>query len=59
LFGAWARSILARYVSGNVLMVAGHVMLGREAGVSGRTSLAASVCQQALLIGLSACPRRA
>ena len=55
LLGTWARSILARYVPGNVLMVAGRVVLGREAGVSGRTSLAASVYEQALILGLSAC----
>jgi hypothetical protein len=55
LLDAWARSILARYVPGNVLMVAGRVVLGREAGVSGRTSLAASVYEQALIVGLSAC----
>jgi uncharacterized membrane protein YbhN (UPF0104 family) len=55
LLGTWARSILARYVPGNVLMVAGRVVLGRDAGVSGRTSLAASVYEQALIVGLSAC----
>jgi hypothetical protein len=55
LLDTWARSILARYVPGNVLMVAGRVVLGREAGVSGRTSLAASVYEQALIVGLSAC----
>lgn len=55
LLSAWARSILARYVPGNVLMVAGRVVLGREAGVPGRVSLAASVYEQALVLGLSAC----
>jgi hypothetical protein len=55
LLGTWARSILARYVPGNVLMVAGRVVLGREAGVTGRASLAASVYEQALIVGLSAC----
>jgi glycosyltransferase 2 family protein len=55
LLSAWARSILARYVPGNVLMVAGRVVLGREAGVPGRVSLAASVYEQALVVGLSAC----
>ena len=55
LLDAWARSILARYVPGNVLMLAGRVVLGREAGVSGRTSLATSVYEQALILGLSAC----
>jgi glycosyltransferase 2 family protein len=55
LLEAWARSLLARYVPGNVLMVASRVVLGREVGVSGRTSLAASVYEQALFVGLSAC----
>src|SRR4051794_39868376 len=55
LLATWARSILARYVPGNVLMVTGRVVLGREAGVTGRASLAASVYEQALIVGLSAC----
>jgi glycosyltransferase 2 family protein len=55
LLDAWARSVLARYVPGNVLMVAGRVVLGREAGVSGRVSLAASVYEQAMIVGLSGC----
>lgn len=55
LLGTWARSMLARYVPGNVLMVAGRVVLGREAGVTGRASLAATVYEQALTAGLSAC----
>jgi hypothetical protein len=55
MLGTWARSILARYVPGNVLMVAGRVVLGREAGATGRASLAATVYEHALLVGLSAC----
>src|SRR3954447_26108373 len=55
MLGTWARSILARYVPGNVLMVAGRVVLGREAGASGRSSLAATVYEHALPVGLSAC----
>jgi uncharacterized membrane protein YbhN (UPF0104 family) len=50
----WSRSMLARYVPGNVLMLTGRVVLGREAGVSGRISLAASVYEHALLLGLGA-----
>jgi glycosyltransferase 2 family protein len=50
----WSQSILARYVPGNVMMVAGRVVLGREAGVPGRISLAASVYEQAFAVGLGA-----
>lgn len=53
LFDVWTRSLLGRYVPGNVLMVAGRVVLGREAGVSGRVSLAASVYEQAFILGVS------
>jgi hypothetical protein len=54
LLSIWSQSILARYVPGNVMMVAGRVVLGREAGVPGRVSLAASVYEQALGLGLGA-----
>jgi uncharacterized membrane protein YbhN (UPF0104 family) len=54
LLSIWSRSLLARYVPGNVMMVAGRVVLGREAGVAGRVSVAASVYEQAFLLGLSA-----
>ncbi len=50
----WARSLLGRYVPGNVLMVAGRVMLGREAGVPGRVSLAASVYEQVAMLAAAA-----
>jgi hypothetical protein len=50
----WARSLLGRYVPGNVVMFAGRVVLGREAGVPGRVSLAASVYEQGLALGVSA-----
>jgi hypothetical protein len=50
----WARSILGRYVPGNVLMVASRLVLGREAGISRKVSLAASVYEQALSLGTSA-----
>lgn len=46
----WARSLLGRYVPGNVLMVAGRVVLGREAGVPARVSLAASVYEQVAML---------
>ena len=50
----WARSILGRYVPGNVLMVASRLVLGREAGIPQRVSLAASVYEQALNLGTCA-----
>lgn len=50
----WARSILGRYVPGNVLMVASRLVLGREAGIPQRVSLAASVYEQALSLGAMA-----
>jgi hypothetical protein len=54
LVSIWGRSLLGRYVPGNVVMFAGRVVLGREAGVSGRVSLAASVYEQGLALGVSA-----
>ena len=50
----WARSLLGRYVPGNVLMVASRLVLGREAGVSRKVSLAASVYEQVLSLGAAA-----
>ena len=50
----WGRALLGRYVPGNVLMVAGRVVLGREVGVPGRVSVAASVYEQALWLGAAA-----
>jgi hypothetical protein len=50
----WARSILGRYVPGNVLMVASRLVLGREAGIPQRVSFAASVYEQALSLGAMA-----
>jgi uncharacterized membrane protein YbhN (UPF0104 family) len=50
----WARSLLGRYVPGNVLMVAARVVLGREAGVSGQVSLAASVYEQVAMLATAA-----
>lgn len=54
LLSAWSRSMLARYVPGNVMMVATRVVLGRELGVPGRISLAASVYEQILMLALGA-----
>jgi glycosyltransferase 2 family protein len=54
ILSVWAKSLLGRYVPGNVLMVTGRVVLGREAGVPGRVSLAASVYEQTLLLTTAA-----
>lgn len=54
LVSIWSRSWLARYVPGNVMMVAGRVVLGREVGISGRVSLAASVYEQVFILGAAA-----
>lgn len=50
----WGRSLLGRYVPGNVLMVVGRVVLGTEAGVPRRVSLAATVYEQALALAVAA-----
>jgi hypothetical protein len=47
----WARSLLGRYVPGNVVMVASRLVLGQEAGIGRKVSLAASVYEQALSLG--------
>lgn len=46
----WAKSLLGRYVPGNVLMVLGRVVLLYERGVSRRVTLAATVYEQALAL---------
>ena len=50
----WSLSLLGRYVPGNVLMVAGRMELGRDAGVPRRVALAASTYEQILMLGASA-----
>src|SRR5262249_4269506 len=50
----WARSLLGRYVPGSVLMVLGRAVLAREAGVPRRVSLAATVYEQTLGLGMAA-----
>ena len=50
----WGRSLLGRYVPGNVLMVASRLVLGQEAGIPRRVSLAASVYEQVLNLGAAA-----
>jgi hypothetical protein len=50
----WSRSLLGRYVPGNVLMVLGRVVLSHEKGVPRRVTLAATVYEQALSLGVAA-----
>lgn len=54
LLSSWAKSLLGRYVPGNVLMVTGRVVLGREVGVPARVTLAASVYEQTLVLTTAA-----
>lgn len=46
--GSWSRSILARYIPGNVFMVVGRVLAGQRRGLSARHVSAAMVYEQAL-----------
>lgn len=50
----WARSMLARYVPGNVMMLATRIVLGREAGVARKVTVAATVYEQLLNVGACA-----
>ncbi len=52
--GIWARSLLGRYVPGNVLMVLGRVVLSHERGIPKRATLAATVYEQILALGVAA-----
>lgn len=50
----WAKSLLGRYVPGNVLMVLGRVVLAYERGVPRRVTLAATAYEQVLTLGVAA-----
>ena len=50
----WARSLLGRYVPGSVLMVVGRVVLSAERGIPKRATLAATVYEQMLSVGVAA-----
>lgn len=50
----WARSLLGRYVPGNVLMVLGRVVLSHERGIPRRATLAATAYEQILALGVAA-----
>ena len=49
-----AKSLLGRYVPGNVLMVLGRVVLAYERGVPRRVTLAVTTYEQVLTIGVAA-----
>lgn len=50
----WARSIIARYIPGNVMMIIGRAVMASEWGVPKRTTPAATVYEQVIALGLSA-----
>lgn len=49
----WARSLVARYIPGNVMMVVGRAVLHQDHGVAKRVTLTATVYEQALGLGLA------
>ena len=50
----WAKSLLGRYVPGNILMLLGRVVLAHERGVPRRVTLGATAYEQILTIGVAA-----
>ena len=50
----WGRSLLARYIPGNVMMVVGRAVMAADKGVAKRVTFAATVYEQALTLGLGA-----
>ena len=50
----WARSLLGRYVPGNVLMLVSRIVLAYEHGVPRRITLAATAYEQLLTVGVAA-----
>jgi glycosyltransferase 2 family protein len=54
MLSIWGRSLLGRYVPGNVLMVLGRVVLSAERGVPRRVTLAATLYEQLLTVGVAA-----
>ncbi len=50
----WARSLLARYIPGNVMMVVGRAVMGASWGVPKKTTVAATVYEQLIGLGLGA-----
>lgn len=54
ILSVWARSLLGRYVPGNVMMVLGRVVLAHERGVPRRVTLAATAYEQLITVGVAA-----
>lgn len=50
----WARSLLARYIPGNVMMVVGRAVMSSQWGVPKRVTLAATVYEQIVGLGVAA-----
>jgi hypothetical protein len=50
----WARSLLGRYVPGNVMMLVGRAVMAEEHGVPRKVTVAATVYEQALSLGIGA-----
>lgn len=50
----WAKSLIARYIPGNVMLVIGRAVMAREWGVPRRTTLAVTVYEQILGLGIAA-----
>lgn len=49
----WAKSLIARYIPGNVMLVIGRAVMAREWGVPRRTTLAVTVYEQILGVGIA------
>jgi len=50
----WAKSLIARYIPGNVMLVIGRAVMAREWGVPRRTTLAVTVYEQIIGLGIAA-----
>ena len=48
----WARSLLARYIPGNVMMVVGRAVMAHDHGVPKRATITATIYEQALALGI-------
>jgi hypothetical protein len=49
----WAKSLLGRYIPGNVMMVIGRAVMAHDQGVPRRVTLAATAYEQALALGVA------
>jgi len=50
----WARSLLARYIPGSVMMLVGRAVMGTAWGVPKKTTVAATIYEQLIGLGLGA-----